>query len=410
MADNTKRGRGDALDERRPVRRDPRAEPESVPPKDHDLRTHKTPPESEMRRAAAARISPLPDPSDVGGSSRRPPESGPSLEGAGAAGMAPLRRQIAALQMELSLMRAELASEQEDRANDSEKMGTLLDRIAGDDAVTQSLRDDLARERSFIEELRVSVQDKYADCSTLRQQLTDAEERLAAKERDEASERDLATQRAERAEQDLSEVRQELEALRHDHTTQAAECQVLTQRAERAEQDLSEVRKELEALRQDHATRTAELEKASHALKTSNMKAFAANRQLESWKSESFRMIEQTRAEQGAVIESLRAEHSKSMEALRREAGAGLSAAAKSLEMIQAALALPLPSGSGGSSPDAPADPPALVRAPGPPRLPPAANSPPTTPKQPASAPSLEVAELDMCAEDLIEELSSKGD
>jgi hypothetical protein len=366
MVDGIKRARGEAIEEHRVARRDPRAEPESVRPKADDAQPTKTPPESEMRRAVP-RLSPLPSSGDDfgAGSVPRPFESGPTLEGAGAAGTAPLRRQIAALQMELSVARAELASEQEGRANDAERMGTLLDRISGDDAVVQSLRDDLARERAFVEELRVSVQEKYADCNALRQRLAEVEESLTAKELDEAAER-----------------------------------HVQTQRADRAEQEAAELKKQLEALRRDHSAREAELEKTHQALKTANIKAFAANRQLESWKSESFRMIEQTRAE-----------HATTLEALRCEAAIGLAAAVKSLETIQTAILIPAP------KVEAPAAPPPKLQ-PAPP--PPAAHLPvtPTRPaipallrkKQPASTPSLEVAELDVNADDLIEELMSKGD
>jgi hypothetical protein len=202
MADTTKRS---VRRSERPLRRDPRAEPESARPKALEARVSKTPPESEMRTAAAARLSPLPTIEDFGSVSvPRPPESGLTLDAASASGMAPLRRQIAALQKLLSETRAELASEQEGRADDADEMARLLDRIASDDAVSQSLRDDLERERAFVEELRVSVQEKYADCNTLRQRLADAES-LVAKELDEAADRHALTDRAERAEQELSE-------------------------------------------------------------------------------------------------------------------------------------------------------------------------------------------------------------
>jgi hypothetical protein len=421
MADNTKRARADSIDERRPSRRDPRAEPESVRPKVLDARS-KAPPESEMRTAAAVRFSPPPTLEDFGEVAvPRPPESGLSLDPASAAGMVPLRRQIAGLQKQLSVTRAELAEEQEGRANDTEEMAKLLDRIASEDAVAQSLRDDLERERTFVEELRVSVQEKYADCNTLRQRLADAES-LIAKELDEAAERHTLTQRAEQAEHDLAEVRKQLDVSR------------ASEEATRSE--IATVSTQLEVLRRAYGTQEAELEKANQALKSANVKAFAANKQLESWKSESLRMIEQTRAEQSAVIANLTAEHSKAIETLRREAGegnaaaaamrkkmnaanAGLAAAAKLFEATQAALAL---------RSFTPAEQPALAHAPTPAASAPAdpvatrSLSVPTRPAMPAAlaalagksaaiaeSPVLEIAELDLRAEDLIEELMTKA-
>jgi hypothetical protein len=426
MADNTKRARGDAIEERRPSRRDPRAEPESVRPKVLDARS-KAPPESEMRTAAAARLSPPPTLEDFGEVAvPRPPESGLSLDPSSAAGMAPLRRQIAGLQKKLSEARAELAEEQEGRANDAEEVSKLLDRIASEDAVAQSLREDLERERTFVEELRVSVQEKYADCNTLRQRLADAES-LVAKELDEAADRHVLTQRAEQAEHDLAEVRKQLDVSR------------ASEEATRSE--IATVSTQLEVLRRAYGTQEAELEKANQALKSANMKAFAANKQLESWKSESLRMIEQTRAEQSAVIANLTAEHARAIEALRREASegsaaaatmrkkmdaanAGLAAAAKLFEATQAALALR--SFTPGERPVvAPAPAPAAApAAPAPSADPDPARSLsiPTRPAMPAAmaalamkttavaeSPILEYAELDVQAEDLIEELMTKA-
>jgi DNA repair exonuclease SbcCD ATPase subunit len=382
-----------------------------------------------MRTAAAARLSPLPTMEDFGAVSvPRPPESGLTLDAASAAGMAPLRRQIAGLQKLLSETRAELASEQEGRADDADEMARLLDRIASDDAVSQSLRDDLERERAFVEELRVSVQEKYADCNTLRQRLADAES-LVAKELDEAADRHAITERAERAEQDLAEVRKQLDEVRK-------QLDVSRMSEESTRTEIATLSTQLEVLRRAFTTQEAELGKVNQALKSANMKAFAANRQLESWKSESLRMIEQTRAEQGVVIAGLTAEHAKALESLRREAGEGnaaaaamrkrvdaategLAAAAKLVEATQAALALrsltPAPQPAA-----APAATPTPAPAASPPPAPTEARSLsiPTRPAMPAAlaakrplvmeTPVLEVSELDVRAEDLIEELMMK--
>jgi hypothetical protein len=432
MAENTKRAPRESMDERHPSRRDPRAEPESVRPKLLDAKS-KAPPESEMRTAAAARLSPPPTLEDFGEVAvPRPPESGLSLDPSSVASQAPLRRQIAALQKQLSVARGELADEQEGRANDAEEMAKLLDRIASEDAVAQALRDDLERERTFVEELRVSVQEKYADCNTLRQRLADAES-LVAKELDEAADRHTLTQRAEQAEHDLADVRKQLDVSR------------ASEEATRSE--IATISTQLEVLRRAYGAQEGELEKSNQALKSANVKAFAANKQLESWKSESLRMIEQTRAEQSAVIANLTAEHAKAIESLRREAGegsaaaaamrkkvdaanAGLAAAAKLFEATQAALALrsftPLAQPAAQPpAPPAPAPEAAAPKAPAPAEPDPRSLSVPTRPAMPAAmaamaamamkqtevaeSPVLEYAELDLRAEDLIEELMTKA-
>jgi chromosome segregation ATPase len=323
-----------------------------------------------------------------------------------------LRRQIAALSMQLSATRAELAEEQQGRANDADEIAKLLDRVAGEDAVVQTLRDDLARERAFVEELRVSVQEKYNDCSTLRQRLADAES-LIAKELDDAADRHALVQRAERAEQDLAEVRKQLDVSRTSEDS--------------ARSEIAKLGNQLEELRRVHAASEVELGKANQALKSANMKAFAANRQLESWKSESLRMIEQTRAEQGAVVANLTAEHARAVESVRREASEGsaalaalrqrveaaaaeLAMAAKSLEGTRVALSRDAHGGRGQSAPKVPPAAPSSgssLSAPTRPAIP-AALVKKAPPPPSSDSPILEVSELDVKAEDLIDELMKR--
>ena len=396
MADHTKRARGDIVDERRSTRRDPRAEPESARPRSLDGSIGKAPPESEMRTTAAARLSPPPTLDDFGAVSVPvPPESGPSVDAAAAAGAAALRRQIAALQKQLSATRAELAEEQEGRAADADEVARLLDRVASEDAVVQALRDDLARERAFVEELRVSVQEKYNDCATLRQRLADAES-LIAKELEEAADRRALAVRAERAEQDLSDVRKQLDVSRASEDS--------------ARTEIASLSTQLEELRRAHTSAKAELDKAKESLKTANMKAFAANRQLESWKSESLRTMEEMRSAQNAVVAGLTADHARAVEALRREAGEGSAALAALRKRVEAAIDELTSAARPGPAPapaPAPAGPGAPTGAPTRPAIP-AAIARKAPPAPSSDAPLLEVAELDLQADDLVDELTNK--
>jgi hypothetical protein len=290
MPDRPKRALAETIDERRPPRRDPRAEPESVRP------------ESVTQAAAAKLEGPIVE-EYLG--SRRPPDSKSLLDSAGASGVALLRRQLSTLQMQLSEAQGQLAREQGSRAEDAEEMARVLERLSAADAENESLRDDLERERKFVEELRVSVREKYEDCNTLRQKLADAES-LIAKELEEAAERHALTERAERAEQEIVEVTKQLEVSR------ASEESVRGELATHSAQ--------LEILRRAYEKQEAELTKSSASLKNANMKAFAANKQLESWKAESQRTMEQTRVEQEVVLTKLAADHAKAIEAARTDA------------------------------------------------------------------------------------------
>jgi len=233
----------------RPSRRDPRVEPESVPPKA----------DAEIRRAASRLVdAPLAEDRVF---LRRPVDPRSSVAPPSLAGTASFRRQLAALHKDLSLARAELASEQEGRANEAEQLETVLGRLAGEEAVTLALREDLARERALIEDLRETVHDKVAGCEELRKRLSDAEENQTAKELSDATDRHAQTQRAERAEAELAEGRQSAER-------QAAE----------AEARLEDLRKQLAALQ-------AELETATQAARAANAKAFGAAKQLDGWKA-----------------------------------------------------------------------------------------------------------------------------
>jgi predicted nucleic acid-binding Zn-ribbon protein len=342
-------------------------------------------PDSEIRRAAS-RLPDAPIAEDRV-FLRRPVDPRSSVSPPSLAGTASFRRQIAALQKDLSLARAELGSEQEGRANEAEQMETLLGRLASEEAVTQALREDLARERTLIEDLRETVQEKVAECGELRRRVSDVEEIQTAKELTDATERHVQTQRADRAEAELVEVRQSAER-------QAVE----------AEARLEDLRKQLAALQ-------AELEKAAQGTKAANLKAFGAAKQLDAWKSESTRLIEQGRAEHAAAQAKLAADYAASFESLRRAAIEGVAASVKSLQAIQSKLSTaptatpsPLPLGSRAPRPSLPAAPPRAAA--GPPPLPPDGSSPTATARPEAprdSAPSLEVAVVD-CPEELVDE------
>jgi predicted nucleic acid-binding Zn-ribbon protein len=211
-------------------------------------------------------------------------------------GLAALRRQLAALQMHLAEAQGQLAQEQHGRAEDADALAVMLERVASSEravAEAANLRLELEREREFVEELRVSVREKYEDCNSLRQRLADAES-LIAKQIEEAAERYALSERAELLQRQLTDAQKQLELER------ASEAAGRTERAALSTQ--------LEDVRREQASLEAELQKANSAVKNANMRAFAANKQLDSWKSESQRMIEQSRLE-----------HQISLDALRRE-------------------------------------------------------------------------------------------
>jgi hypothetical protein len=331
MPDSIKQARVETGDDRRPLRRDPRAEPESILPEgvekrepsaqrfdatgigphSRSLPSVRTPPESSTRTAVAVRIEPISvveDPSAV--SARRPVEGAPSFDVAGASGIAALRRQLATLQLQLSDAQSQLAREQDGRAADAEEVARVLSLLSKAEADNHALGEELRREQTFVEELRVSVREKYEDCNVLRGQLADAQS-LVAKELEEAANRGALVERAERAEHEGAELKVRLETLRASDESARAEVATISS--------------QLRELQATHEALQAELAKSNATLKNANMKAYAANKQLESWKSESQRTMEQTRIEQEAALAKMAAEHSMAADALRlraEEAGA----------------------------------------------------------------------------------------
>jgi DNA repair exonuclease SbcCD ATPase subunit len=258
----------------------------------------------------------------------RPLEAGHSLDVAGASGIATLRRQLATLQLQLSDVQGQLAREQEGRAADAEEMARVLALLSTSEAENDSLASDLERERVFVEELRVSVREKYEDCNVLRQRLADAES-LLAKELEEAADRHALTERAERAEHRVSDLTERLEESRASQ--------------ESARTEVATISAQLHELRSAHEEMEAELAKSNATLKNAHMKVFAANKQLESWKSESQRTMEQTRTEQDAALAKMTAEHSETAAALRRQAddaGALVVSLQKQMEVATEKLAL----------------------------------------------------------------------
>jgi chromosome segregation ATPase len=305
MAEKNRRALAQTLDERRPARIDPRVEPESAraEPTDSVVR-------AEVRQEVRQDVTGIGATTDefAAASGRRAPDSKSSLDSAaaaGASGMAVVRRQLATLQMQLADAQGELAREQQSRADDAEEMARVLERLATAEAEGETLQDDIERERAFVEELRVSVREKYEDCNTLRQKLADAET-LVAKELEEAGERHALSERADAAERNLTDVNKQLAVSR------ASE--------ESARHEIATLSSQLEILRGAFEKQEAELTKVNTGLKNANMKTFAANKQLESWKAESQRTMEQTRVEQEVVLAKLTTEHAKTLEDVRREA------------------------------------------------------------------------------------------
>jgi chromosome segregation ATPase len=332
------------------MRRDPRAEPDTPAPATAEPRTHATDrpgrqevirerrpssghvaPTSATRAASTARLdraSPAADEAQAASAQ----ESNASLGVAGAMGLASLRRQLATLQMNLAEAQGQLANEQQGRAEDADALAALLERVTNTERVAAEaagLRGELEREREFVEELRVSVREKYEDCNTLRQRLADADN-LVAKERGETAER------TEILERQLHEATTQLEGARANEEAQRTEREALftqlegaraSEEAQRTEREalftqlegaraseeaqrteLAALSAQLEERRRAQESLDGELQKTNAALKTANMKAFATNKQLESWKIESQRKIDQERAEHQAAVESLQRE------------------------------------------------------------------------------------------------------
>ncbi len=312
MSETTKRARGDAGEDRRPVRRDPRAEPDTPTPSSADPRGHgaeksvrqdatrdRRPspshvPPSSMTRASAAhfqRASTADAPP-----SGPAPDSNASLGVAGAVGLASLRRQLATLQLQLADAQGQLAHEQQGRAEDADALAALLEKVASAEravAEAADLRIELEREREFVEELRASVREKYEDGNTLRQRLAEAQT-LVARGLEEAADRHALAERVELLERHHGETKKERDGARASEEAKTADLGALSTR-------LEESRRERESL-------DGELQKANVALKNANMKAFAANKQLESWKVESERTIEQFRVEHRIAVDALQGE------------------------------------------------------------------------------------------------------
>jgi hypothetical protein len=347
MPDSIKQARVETSDERRLARRDPRAEPESdLPPDGEERRTPppqrldvtgvgphtlsvRTPPESVTRAAAVPRIESMPLVEEAGAPpARRSLEPSHPLDAAGASGIAALRRQLATLQLQLSDTQVHRAREQEERAADAEELARVLVLLSTSESTNQTLVAELDRERAFVEELRVSVREKYEDCNSLRQKLTEAEGLLAnALER--AADRNAVAERAERSAGEVADLSARLEATRASEEAARAEIAALTG--------------QLGELRRAHQALEVELAKANTNLKNVNMKAFAANKQLESWKSESQRTMEQTRIEQEAALSRMTEQHAKASEDLQRRAEEASTLAAtlqKQAETVTEKLAL----------------------------------------------------------------------
>ncbi len=255
------------------------------------------------RAASGARVEPEPGADEAAGAaSSRDAQASPGA--AGAMGLAALRRQLATVQMHLAEAQGQLAREQQGRAEDADALAVMLERVARSEramADAAELRIELEREREFVEELRVSVREKYDDGNALRQRLADAETLLATKTA-EAADRHAWADRAALLESQLDEANKERAAA------------VASEEARRGE--LAALSAQLEDLRRAHGPLEAELHKANAALKSANMKTFAANKQLEAWKSESQRTIEQTRVEQQGAIDALRIEVTRSNSAV----------------------------------------------------------------------------------------------
>jgi hypothetical protein len=198
--------------------------------------------------------------------------------------------------MQLAEAQGELGREQQGRAEDADALAVMLERVVSSEravAEAANLRIELEHEREFVEELRASVREKYDDSTALRQKLTDTQT-LLAKALEEAADRHTLAGRVELSERQLDEAKEQLEGARASD--------------EAGRGDLALLSTQLEQLRRERDSVDAELQKANAALKNTNIKAFAASKQFDSWKSESERSIEQSRAEHQVAVDALQRE------------------------------------------------------------------------------------------------------
>jgi chromosome segregation ATPase len=194
-----------------------------------------------------------------------------------------------------------LAEEQRERAEEADQLARMLKHVATADGRIQAGMRALADEREVSQQLGKSLTQKEEECVSLRGQVQDLEQRLE----------ELASTKEQ-----LIEARSSVGELKRQLLDAIAEVDGL----KAARDEIASVKRALDESKKDATAKAQELERVNGQLKQANMKAFTANKQLESWKSESQRAIDALRKDDetklAALEQKLRASetHCKALE------------------------------------------------------------------------------------------------
>ena len=233
-----------------------------------------------------------------------PPPPAPASEStlSDAGSVSQFRHKIAALQAQVADVQRLLADEQRERAEEADELARMLKALA-------LAERRLAEERDVAQQLAQSLTQREEECITLRGHLQDAEQRLE----------DLASTKEQ-----LVAARASEGELKRQLLDSIAEVDAL----QSAKTELTHAKKVRDETQKDAAEKAQEIERLGAQLKQAHMKAFTANKQLESWKVESQRAMDQLRKEYEERIDALTKKvdaHDKDQRELRAEAAAARS-------------------------------------------------------------------------------------
>jgi chromosome segregation ATPase len=275
------------------VRKDPRAEPSTLPP----------PPPDSAEAAHSSVIPSAPSP----GVPRVSRDDTPAASVPGEV-QAHFRHKLAALQSQLADVQRVLAEEQRERAEEADQLARMLKHVSMADTRLREAEEraeerlgaaarQLEEERDVSQQLGRSLTHKEEECVALRGQVLDVQQQLDnAREQFAASEQQLGVTKER-----LIDVQANEGELKRQLLDAVGEIDALkTARAE-----LVQVKSSLDASQRDAALKAQEVERTNTQLKQAQMKAFAAGKQLESWKVESQRAMEQLRKEHDDAVASL---------------------------------------------------------------------------------------------------------
>ena len=211
---------------------------------------------TQQRVDPRAEVPTIPPPAPAGPATERPLTKDAEDRDArtGASLVAQLRHEIASLQSQLADAQQKLAREQQGRAEDADKLAEMLARISNAEA----------RARAAEGRVESEVAGVTHEAAVLRERVTRQEDELIA------------------SSLEIEQGRRALDAAREDAAAARAEAAEL--RA--AKDDLAKKAAELEAAQKQLAEHTSAMTKAQANLRQAQMRAFTANRQLETWKKD----------------------------------------------------------------------------------------------------------------------------